>query len=297
MMYLRCALCKNRENLKVLYKENFSTSITKKTYSARRIPDRAHFQFMRCVSCGFVFSNPIFDTEKIHELYKKSDFTYVCEAEYLKKTYGRYLQKIIKGKNVRKLNLLDIGCGNGFFLEEARRFGIRNVYGLEPGKLSIDKADPAIKKNIIVDILKPGLFKKETFDIICCFHTLDHVVDPNEFLRITYDLLKKGGSVFFIVHNTDSFSAKLLGEKSPIFDIEHIYLFNKKNLSKIFAKNHFFNIKVFNIVNTYPLSYWVRLFPFPKIIKTPLLNLLAFVKINSFPITLRAGNIAIIAKK
>lgn len=297
MMYLRCALCKNRENLKVLYKENLPVLITEETYSARRIPDRAHFQFMRCVSCGLIFSSPIFDTEKIHELYKKSDFTYEVESEYLKKTYGRYLQKIIKEKNVRNLKLLDIGCGNGFFLKEARRLGIRNVYGLEPGKLSVDKADPIIKKNIIVDILRQGLFKDETFDIICCFHTLDHVVDPNEFLYTAYKLLKKGGVAFFILHNADSLSAKFLGEKSPIFDIEHIYLFNKKNLRKIFEKNHFSNIKVFSIANTYRLSYWVRLFPFPKIIKTLLLNLLTFVKINSFPITIHAGNIGISAKK
>src|SRR5258708_1364252 len=105
------------------------------------------------------------------------------------------------------------------------------------------------------------------FDIICCFHTLDHIVNPNLFLANTYVLLKKGGKIVFIVHDTDGLSVRLFGEKSPIFDIEHIYLFNKNSLGRLFKKNHFIVDEIFSVKNTYPLTYWLRMSPIPKLVK------------------------------
>ena len=200
----------------------------------------------------------------------------------------------IKEKN--NLKVLEIGCGNGFFLEELKDNGFKRVYGIEPGKMSVKKARPDIKKNIKISILKENLFPKNYFDIICCFHTLDHIVEPNVFIKEIKFLLKKNGKVFFVVHNTSSLSAKLMGENSPIFDIEHIYLFNKGNLIKIFKKNNIKNLKVFDIKNTYQLNYWIKLFPMPHKLKSFILNF-KNSKILSRSISLRAGNIGIIGEK
>lgn len=198
---------------------------------------------------------------------------------------------------MRNLNLLDIGCGNGFFLNEVTKMGIKSVYGIEPSLASVNLAPKKIKKNIKISVLKPNLFKKEFFDIICCFHTLDHVTSPNSFLKICFKLLKKKGIVLFIVHNTEGLSVKLFGEKSAIFDIEHIYLFNPKNLRTIFSQNGFKVIRVFNVKNRYPLSYWFRMTPLPKTIKFIFLGLLYKTGLGKIPLNLSPGNIGIIAEK
>ena len=195
------------------------------------------------------------------------------------------------------MKILEIGCANGFFLDELHKNGFNNVYGVEPGENSVKKANKYIRNRIKIDIFKKGLFDKNSFDLILCFHTLDHVIDPNLFLKDVNFLLKKNGKVFFVVHDTSGLSVKLLGERSPIFDIEHIFLFNKENLKKIFLKNNFSKASAFSIINEYHLSYWVKLFPMPIIIKKPLLKLLNFLKIGYFPISLPAGNIGIVATK
>ncbi len=298
MQSIRCAICKEKEKLVELYKESFSSKkIDEKTFSARRIPDRTHYRFVKCLCCGLIFSNPILPPNKIHLLYKKSDFSYKTESDYLKKTYMDYLKKALGKKEVKGLSLLDIGCGNGFFLEAAKKAGIKDVWGVEPGKASVDKAQPWVRKKIKVNVLKFGLFGKKKFDIITCFHTLDHVVDLDPFLSETYKLLKKGGTAFFIVHDTDGLSVKLFGEKSAIFDIEHIYLFNKKTLSKIFSINKFKSIKVINIINRYPLAYWVRMTPLPNMLREIVLKALKITSIQNCPISIKAGNIGIFAKK
>src|SRR5258708_5599084 len=135
------------------------------------------------------------------------------------------------GRN--KISLLDIGCGNGFFLEKAKTMGIGHISGIEPGKKVVMQAKPDIRKHITVDYFRKGLYKENSFDIISCFQTLDHIVDPNDFLQLVYKTLKKNGKILFVTHNTNGLSVKLFRERSPIFDIEHVFLFNNKTLPLI----------------------------------------------------------------
>ncbi len=298
MVVIRCAICKEKEKLITLFSATFDLKrINQSTFSARRTPDKMHYQFSKCIRCGLIFSNPILDPGKISELYKKSEFNYDNESNFLAATYGKYLKLVLKSFKNNSLKLLDVGCGNGFFLEKAKELGISDVWGVEPGKDTVEKASKDLKSNIIIDILRPGLFKNNSFDIISCFHTLDHVVDPNSFLNEIHNLLKKEGRILFIVHNTDGLSVKLFGEKSPIFDIEHIYLFNKNTLKMIFQKNGYTSIEIFDVKNTYPMSYWLRMSPLPKLLKQLLLVVFTSLKILDLPINLNAGNIGIIAKK
>ncbi|OGM10434.1 hypothetical protein A2159_02910 [Candidatus Woesebacteria bacterium RBG_13_34_9] len=297
MINKHCAICGNKERIKELYISSLGNNVVSgRTFSARRTPDHIHYRFVKCLKCGLIFSNPIFEQDKISSFYFKSGFHYAPESKYLKKTYGRLLERLL-GSKKKKLRLLDIGCGNGFFLEEAIEKGIEDVWGVEPGKASAKKAKRYLQKRIKVDILKPRLFKLKSFDVITCFHTLDHVTDPNNFLKITHSLLKNGGKIIFVVHDTRGLSVRLFGEKSPIFDIEHIYLFNTDTLSSIFKKNGYVVESVFNLKNTYPLFYWLRMTPLPDFIKRNLIKLLNYTNLGKLPFSLSAGNIGIIAKK
>lgn len=298
MREIICAICKTNKNTKVLYEEKLNLSkITSKTFSARRTPDRSHFKFLKCHKCGLIFSSPIISTTKINSLYSKSRFNYKTESEYLKKTYWKYFSKHIDPKKIGDLKILEIGCGNGFFLEKLLDMGARHVYGIEPGRPSVQKSRNDIRKNIKVSILKKNLFPKSFFDVIVCFHTLDHIVDPNDFLNISKSLLKTKGKVIFIVHNTQGLSVMLFGEKSPIFDIEHVFLFNKQNLSHLLKLNNFKSVKTFDVTNKYPLSYWIYLSPLPLSFKKKLLKFLKRTKIGSLPVSINAGNVGVFASK
>ena len=297
MQQLHCAICGKKEKTVILYKARFDKkNITPATFSARRTPDRMHYQFLNCLKCGLIFSSPIFNEKEIKTLYTGSTFDYGQESEYLKKTYGKYLQDTIKDVD-GKQKLLDIGCGNGFFLEEALERGIADVWGIEPGKKSIKSARNDLKRRIINSLYKSTLFSPQTFSIITCFHTLDHIPDPNVFVKAVYNHLRKGGRALFIVHNTSGLSVKIFGESSPIFDIEHIYLFNKKTLQKLFEKHKFRSIQVFDVINTYPLRYWWRMVPLPKTIKSIFEKIITSSFLGNIPISIPAGNIGIIAEK
>ncbi len=296
MKRVHCAICGKTEKIEKLYAENLDLKkINKKTFSARRLPDRVHYKLVRCKNCGLVFSQEIVSQELITKLYKQSGFSYNKAAKYLGKTYLGYYRKYI-GINPNE-KVLDVGAGNGFFMNELHKSGVKDVWGVEPGQASVNKAPVNLRKKIVVDILNNKTFKKNSFDVICCFHTLDHIVDPSDFLKIIYSYLKPGGKVFFVVHDTDGISVRLFGERSPIFDIEHIFLFNKKNLAKIFKVHKFKKTFVFSHYNNYPIYYWFYLLPLPNQIKLTLLKMLNKSRVGDIPIKINPGNIGIIARK
>lgn len=294
-----CALCSNKTfNDKLLYSKNFDfNQLNKRLFSARRIPDKTHYQIVRCSGCGLTRSDPVLPPAKIAEFYRESKVNYQKETDCLRRTYGHYLkQKVLPLLEAKqKKSLLDIGCGSGFFLQEALKQGFKDAAGVEPGKKAVKQASDKLQKRIIADFFHSGLFAKNSFDVATCFHTLDHVSNPNQFLTDTASVLKPKGIAIFIVHDVDSWSAKLLGESSPIFDIEHIYLFNKQTLRKIFAKNGFEVVEIFEVKNTYSLKYWLAMSPIPA--KTKLVSFLAKLQLANIPLTFPAGNIGIIAKK
>ena len=73
MFTIPCALCNSSKDYIVLYKENFKdTDININTFSARRLPDRVHYQVVRCKNDGLVRSNPVINDSDILALYHKS---------------------------------------------------------------------------------------------------------------------------------------------------------------------------------------------------------------------------------
>lgn len=292
-----CAICEIENNSEELYPSHFNIhQIDEKIFSARRLPDKIHYCIVKCKRCGLIRSDPILNEEEIHDLYKKSSLTYQEEIKNIRTTYTRYFKKALP--YIPTLgNFLEIGCGNGFFLETAHALGFKNVCGVEPSTEALRKSNPALRKKIVNKLFQPNLFKKETFDIICMFQVFDHLSQPNETLQECHKILRDKGIILGINHNVRSFQSLLLGEKSPIIDIEHPYLYDKKTIKQIYEKNNFEVLKIFNVRNKYSIAYWVNLLPVPTQIKNKVTEILQKRGYNALSFTIYAGNIGIIARK
>jgi SAM-dependent methyltransferase len=286
-----CLFCGNQEKIKELYPQSFTEKdLTPAVFSARRSADQLHYRIVRCQNCGLVFSQEVLPSEILEKLYSQSKVTYGKYTDIIREDYWRALKPFLN--KIDKKKALEIGCGNGFFLEELLGQGFQEVCGCEPSTAAIAMASPRVKENITADMFREGLYDKNSFDLICSFQTLDHLADPVKTIKLCYDLLKPQGLAFFVTHNVDSLQAKLLREKSPIIDVEHIYLFNKNTLSELFKKEGFEKLKVIKIKNSYPLNYWLEMLALNKL--NQILNIL---KIGSIRLPIAAGNIGIVAKK
>lgn len=290
-------MCGKNQQIRELFPATFTeNSIKKDIYSARRLPDKIHYRLVKCQNCGLIFSSPIFPRSQIANLYRQSLCNYQEQVPYLIKTYLTIIRKL-RQRLPKEPKVLEVGCGDGFFLEALVKYGIKDVYGVEPSFKMVALAKKELRKRIKIDVFKKNQFPQNYFDLILCFHTLDHLIDPNGFVAGAFSLLKKGGYVATVVHDTDGLSVKVFGERSPIFDIEHIYLFNKKNLREMFSRRGFEIIDVFNLVNTYPLSYWLRMSGLPLFLKNIGQRMLSVAKLSKINLSLAGGNIGIVARK
>ncbi len=293
----RCATCGTFDNSDEIYPANFSASdFSPEVFSARRMPDRIHYRLVRCRECGLVRSDPVVDLEVLHDLYKASTFTYEDEVAPLRQTYGRYLDRASHGLEIRN-TLLEVGCGNGFFLEEAKNRGWKQALGVEPSTDAIEHADPTVRRSIVCDIMRPGLFPRESIDMICLFQVFDHLPDPAAVLEACADALKPGGRILCLNHNVDAVSARLLGERSPIVDVEHTYLYSPQTLSALFESRGFRVRETGRVLNTYPLRYIFRLLPLPAALKRIVLGVLRVTGLGRVSGRFPLGNLYLVAEK
>jgi len=293
----RCALCQTPGGAEELYPATLdASSLNAAIFSARRLPDRIHFRIVRCRTCGLVRSDPVADGATLERLYRQSTFNYGQEVGDLRHTYGRLLERLNR-HGAAKGALLEIGCGNGFFLEEALAQGWRDVRGVEPGGETIEAAHPDIRGRIVRDLMREGLFPAEEFDAVCLFQVLDHLPDPVAVLNACRSALKPGGLILAANHNVEAFSARLLGERSPIIDIEHTYLYSPRTMRQLFAQCGFEVCEVGPFWNRYTLRYLVRLLPLPARVKASLLRGLGTSPIGQWRFRVPLGNLVLIARK
>ena len=293
----RCAICGVEGNAFELYPANFSMeSLNPTVFSARRLPDRIHYRIVRCNTCGLVRSDPVADPEIVRQLYAQSTFDYDDEVDNLKLTYGRYLSSLEK-YGAEKGALLEIGCGNGFFLEEALKRGYASVCGVEPSKDAVARASPLIRPHVFCDIMRPNLFAKEQFDVLCMFQVLDHITDPSGLLDECFRVLKPGGLFLCLNHNIESLSAMFSGKRSPIIDIEHTYVYSPDTLSRLFVSRGFDVLDIGSALNFYSPYYLARLVPLPGMIKGLLLKCLKIKLFRCIRLTVPLGNLCLVARK
>lgn len=299
MIKTRCAICGNYDHSKLLYKEKLPPKVSAKEYAPRRERDGYHYQMVKCQTCGLVRSDPIKASKELAHLYEESECTYsACnENQPLKQTYGYYLERLLKRYGANKGTLLDIGCANGFFLEKALELGFKKIAGVEPSVSAIQRAGSRMRSKIRVGMFKKGIFSKESFDVVCFFQTLDHISDPNAFLKDCFDILKPEGFILAINHNIGAISAKILHEKSPIIDIGHAYLYDLQTMRKIFEKNGFLVKEVFSVKNRLTLEYLIHLLPMRPKLRSIFKRVAKALGINNLTLGLHIGNLGIYAQK
>jgi SAM-dependent methyltransferase len=290
-----CAICGPGAPSTEVYAANFTSGdFNPDVYSARRLPDRVHYRLARCDSCGLLRSDPVADADLVTRLYRASSVDYSAEVPNLRRTYGRHLQRLMPLLRGRE-SLLEIGCGNGFFLEEALAQGFRDVRGIEPSEPACAMAAPSVAAGIVNDVVRRGQFDEESFDVICLFQVLDHLASPVETLREIFRWLRPGGLVLALNHDAGALTNRVLGERSPIIDIEHTYLYDQRTGPDMFRRQGFEIVRVVQVWNTYSLTYLVRLVPIPG--KKAVVNALGATIGGRLKMTVPLGNMAIVGRR
>lgn len=165
-----------------------------------------------CNNCGYIFDNPRPTLYELIEYYSKpSQYdTWISDEKAREDLWKRRLNKIMSTK--KEGSLLDVSTGIGQFLHLAKK-NFSEVCGTEISESAIKLA----KQKYNLDLYKGSLedidFKNKKFDNITFFHVLEHVLNPRELVKKSYELLSDDGILVIAVPN-DVNSLKMLVKKA-----------------------------------------------------------------------------------
>ncbi len=285
-----CPLC-GASNGRIHVKANFDeTCLDRFAFSSRKVPEFMHFQMVSCAVCDLLYVTPAPELEWVRRGYTGAGFDTSEESHWAARSYARELRGFA-AQLPDRCAALDVGAGDGAFLEQLMEAGFAQVAGIEPSSAARQGAKPAV-----LPLIREGFFcatdwQDGSFALVSCFQTLEHVDDPAALATAAFRLLKPGGAFYAIAHNYRSLLAQTLGTRSPIYDIEHLQLNSPRSLKFMLEQAGFERALVRPLRNEYPLSYWVRLLPIPLLVKGKLLRGLVSTGIGRLVLPIRAGNL------
>lgn len=210
------------------------------------------FEIFQCSNCQFVFTQNVPHEAEIGPYYKSEDYISHSDTNegFINKAY-HFVRKIMLSRKHRLIHgltkgkdLLDIGCGTGYFLDFMKRKNY-NTLGVEADD---DARAHGIEKfglNIHTpqDLLNGVIDSK--FDIISLWHVLEHLYDPKKYLNAIHGLLKKDGFLVIAVPNCDSYDAKHYKNHWAGYDVpRHLWHFTPKTLEWIAKETEFSLVKM-----------------------------------------------------
>jgi SAM-dependent methyltransferase len=265
-------------------------------FASRKLPEYMHHRLLCCDHCDVIYASPVPSVDELEMAYESAAFDSQDLAVQAAATYAGLVEKEI-GRLKDRRGAVDIGTGEGAFLRHLLRFGFQSVHGVEPSRAPVESASSDVKPLIRLAMFEHGLFPLESNSLVTCFQTIEHVSDPLSLCENAFEILAPGGMLCIVGHNRRAFSARMLGWRSPIFDIEHLQLFSPKSLKELLERSGFSDVRVSGFWNSYPLSYWVRLFPFPAKLKSVLTAVLGRSGLGRFRVAIPAGNLVAFGTK
>jgi len=286
-----CPICLGASNNSELFlEENIKKElISDLSFASRKPPEFMSHLLMRCLSCGLVYASNPPSVEDLSSAYHQASYDSSEEAKDAAQSYLKSTLPVLKRIPVLD-SALEIGTGSGIYLDLLHESGFKNLVGIEPSIAAINSASPKAREWIRHEIFEEKNFEPESFDLICCFMTLEHVQDPMEITLAAHKLLRKGGAFVTVTHDYEGLLNRLLGKRSPIIDIEHMQLFSKQSIKQLFSNGGFHSIQSNSFQNRYAVSYWLRLLPLSNSIKDTFNKFLALLGLSRIKLAANVGN-------
>lgn len=164
-----------------------------------------------CQRCGLRQLNPRIDDAVLEQFYASEYYNLYSmdkrakSDKWIKRKQGiasGILDAVEKHRPLNGLRLLDIGCGHGFLITEAKARGAL-VSGVEP---SVKHAARLSEKGFEVFTGTLEQFvaeQREPYDLVTSSHVLEHSSNPGQFLKFAGSLLAEDGLLCAEVPNAD----------------------------------------------------------------------------------------------
>jgi len=185
---------------------------------------RAHL--VRCRGCGLVFAD-----RRPTEAELADHYGGYSRADHDSPITRRRYRELLDGfEPYRQANrILDVGCGIGFFLEEAQGRGWE-AHGTEFEQRAVE-INRAKGLECVQAPIDAGTFEPGSFDVVTAFEVVEHVSDPLAEAAAIAAALRPGGLLYVTTPNFGALSRRLLRERWSVVSYpEHLTYFTPSTL-------------------------------------------------------------------
>lgn len=191
----------------------------------------------KCAHCGCVFLGeyPAGYDEQLYDYYEAYRGKSRSEVfnPLTEKSYLRVLDRISKVTPGRKV--LDVGCGNGDFVDVAARVGW-NVEGIELAQPAVEIAQsfglPVRQVDFYAEEIRPS-----SRDVVTLFEVIEHLPQPGRFLARAEEVIRPGGVIYLTTPNFASLDRRVLGADWRAINREHLTYFTPASL-RVVVERH-----------------------------------------------------------
>lgn len=208
------------------------------------------FRIASCDNCKHVYVENQVKSAVLEKLYSisKLDVKFQERSEdknfykYEILFYNKYLQYIKKYFNDSE-NLLDIGAGDGKFLEFLNTLSNYRLSAMEFSKKSENFIKNIVgEQNFYNDPISQTHFNGKTFKIITIWGVLEHMPNPREELSKCKSILDDDGRILVLVPNFYSRALKIFGVDTPTINPRSHLQYYSYDSFEVLASNTGFEI-------------------------------------------------------
>ena len=214
------------------------------------LDDVVDLKIYQCQQCGLVQH----DLKPVD--YYKDVIRAVAYSEEMGHFREKQLAEWIQKFNLKDKKILEVGSGQGEYLELLLKAGGTNVYGIENSKESVEIAK---KKGLNI---QQGYLSKdyenscaENFDAFATFNFMEHWPDISSSLHSLQNSLNESAVGLVEVPN---FDFMLKNGMYSEFTTDHIFYFTEKTLRTVLETHGFDVIEINSIWHDYILSAQVK---------------------------------------
>jgi 2-polyprenyl-3-methyl-5-hydroxy-6-metoxy-1,4-benzoquinol methylase len=203
-----------------------------------------------------IFTNPVSADLASGEFYDQAGSEYLSpeklESDYSNVRFERELR--LFRKYCSSGTVLDVGCSSGAFLYQLnRRYpGDYQILGTDASGPPLEHAAkmgvPVIKENFLTHSFD------QLFDAVTFWAVMEHLFEPEKFLKKAASILRPGGVCFILVPNMHSLAARLLGAKYRYIYGEHLNYFTAATLRKFVGQE--FKVLALKSTHFNPIVIW-----------------------------------------
>jgi 2-polyprenyl-3-methyl-5-hydroxy-6-metoxy-1,4-benzoquinol methylase len=194
-----------------------------------------HGDLFGCVECGAIQQPVLPAGAQLHDLYRDMrDDAYLGEEAGRRATAARLLDLI--ARFVPGGRLLDVGCGPGLLLDEARRRGYDTI-GLELSRASAGHARDALGldvRELALEDFEDGI-DPPGFDAVVLADVIEHLDDPVGGIARCAALLRPGGVLCVVTPDPSSATARAVGSRWWGYVPAHTCLVPRATLRELLA--------------------------------------------------------------